>query len=227
MNVLLLLTALMLADPIPPVAPKVEEIPRGENVKPTEMKAQVGKPLRLSAPDGKPVVWEMGCATDTAELFQVGQSAVFVASKDGVYDLLCYTAEQGVPSKATRVRVTVGAAPNPPGPMPPDNPPAPPVNAWQAAYERAKNPEQLALLIQLYTLSVKYVDGAENAKAFREKVAAAAETLDITGLTDVRKLIAAEFAVAFPSNAPLDEAGRTKLRNLLLHCATQLKGIKP
>lgn len=226
MNVLLLLTALMLADPIPPVAPKVEEIPRGENVKPTEMKAQVGKPLRLSAPDGKPVVWEMGCSTETAELFQVGTSAVFVASKDGVYDLLCYTAEQGIPSKATRVRVTVGAAVPVPVPPGPPNPPDP-VNAWQLAYDKGKNPEQLALLIQLYTLCVKYVDGAESVSAFRSKLQSAAETLEITGLTDVRKLIAAEFAIAFPTNAALDEAGRTKLRKLLLHCATQLKGIKP
>lgn len=228
MNTVLSLALLViLADPIPPAPPKVDEIPRGEVVKPTEMRAQVGKPLRLSAPDGKPVIWEMGCATDTAELFQVGASAVFVASKDGVYDLLCYTAEAGIPSKATRVRVTVGAplpVPVPPGPVPI---PPEPVTAWQLAYDKAKNPEQLTLLIQLYTLAVKYVDSAEKVSSFRAKLASASDTLDVTGLTDVRKLIAAEFAVAFPTDATLDETGRAKLRNLLLHCATQLKGVKP
>lgn len=128
------------------------------------------------------------------------------------------------------VHPPIGPAPNP-KPPPPKPDPADPLTAlFQAAYDRDAGLDKKERLADLAELYRQAVDLAKDGKVVTtaelvQRIQAAAKALKVTGLVEVRKLVAAEIAAVFPEDEPLTEAKRSAAAVLFAKIHTVLKGV--
>lgn len=107
--------------PIPPAGPTL--------TLPAEVKGDPGAFVRIAATtNGREVKWiavTPGLNVFPAEMLRDSRSTVVVASAEGRYQLLAYTALDGLPSDPATTTILIGSAPppQPPGPAPPPVPP--------------------------------------------------------------------------------------------------------
>jgi hypothetical protein len=155
-----------------------------------------------------------------------GKSAAFAAGKPGRYRILVIAGD-GEPA---RVAVIVGAVPGPDGPPPNDDAF---LRRLQTAFdldsrEAAKRTADRLDLVELYRQAADLAERPEvtTVAALVARIREASKLLVVEGLADLRKAIAAELAAAFPIDAPLDEATRSKVRALFLKLSAALKSLK-
>lgn len=128
------------------------------------------------------------------------------------------------------VHPPVGPAPNPKPPPPKPNPADPLTALFQAAYDRdagLDKKEGLADLAELYRQAVDLTKDSKvtTTAELVQRIQAAAKALKVTGLVEVRKLVAAEIAAVFPEDEPLTEARRSAAAVLFAKIHTALKGV--
>ena len=189
---------------------------------------------RLTAPAGSQwILLDDGAALDPAT---DGASAGFAAGKDGRYRIVVVSAKE-----IARVAITKGDVPLPPTPPKPgpDVPPAPPtpvdplVAKFAAAFaadtrDAAAKKKDLDALVKLYA-KVAAAPDSPALTTIGELVAIfkkLALEFAVLGLAELRKLVAAELASVFTTDAPLDDAGRAKAKAMFLRLSAALAGVK-
>ncbi len=168
-----------------------------------------------------------------------GKSATFAAPAKGRYRVLVVP-PAGEPM---RVVVVVGDAPaptppKPPGPVPPEPTPTPTpvdplVGKFAAAFaadtrDAAAKKKDLDALVKLYA-KVAAAPDSPATTTVGELVAVfkkLALEFAVLGLAELRKLVAAELASVFTTDAPLDDAGRAKAKALFLRLSAALAAVK-
>jgi len=216
-----MLAAFTFADDSPVVV-----VPKPEPAKWVELTGEF--PLtRLSAAGDKPAKWEL-IDTVGAELeaCESGKKASLVVSREGRYRLLLTTDAGSV-----RIAVTVGK----PVPTPPDVPPSPVdplIASLQAAYTAdagTTKAGQLAALAALYEAAVDLVRGSNPPGTTVEligRLRQSAETLKVSGLDGMRKIIAAELKAVLPNDVPLTGDTKTAAVAVLARVRDALAKVK-
>lgn len=208
------LIALLFFTATAPAAPPTITVEKpSDPAKVTEITVPVGKLVRLNLDAMGDVTGASLQPTKLAE-FEPGadkKSARFVAESPGRYPLVVFAG-----GEATWFVLVAGHAPD--EPILPPRPVDPLVAKLRVAFDAdtslpAVKSKTLADLAELYRQAVGFAKSADAVSVAQvvAKVRAAATTLGITGLSDVRQAIASELAAAFPENADLDSAGREKL----------------
>lgn len=207
--ILFAVAAVRAADPpMPPPGPiavgDVVEVPRPEAVKPLEFKSEVGVLLRLGMPaTGADLArWVLIDGTNAdIETCENGKKCTFAARAEGRYRLIV-----SVGTKDYHIAVTVGK------PVPPDVPPAPvdPLYArLQAAYTAdaaSTKVAQLAQLAALYDAGIDLLNGDTPPATTSELIGRlhdAAVNLKVSGLEEIRRIIAAELKAKLPAGRAL------------------------
>lgn len=215
---MLTLCALILCQ-APPAAksPQVQVVPRVDPVKPLQVPTAVGKSVVLVSDVA--VTWESCDTTGAVELFPRDdkKTVVFIASAPGRYVVLA----QPVDGPATKTEVIVGN----PDPVPPPLPS--PVDPLPAKLKAAFDADTLQLdlrrkgvedLVVVYQQAAKVINDpsiptiAEHSK--RVKAVAdqmlSDDKLSTDALAGVRKVVADELRLAFPSGPPAELTADTR-----------------
>ena len=211
-----------------PEAPVIV-VPKPEPAKWLELKGEF--PLtRLAVPGDKAAKWELIDA-DFAELEACdnGKKASLVVRKEGRYRLIL-TTDAGT----VRLAVTVGTPvpPTPPTPPVPPSPVDPLIVALQAAYTANTEPTkagQLASLAALYEAAVDLVKGSNPPATTADligRLRQSAETLKVSGLEGMRKIIAAELKSALPNDGPLTGDAKIAATAVLVRVRDALAKVK-
>lgn len=217
--------------PMPVMVPTIERVERPAAPVPIEFKCEVGDLLRLAVPGAKPdsaVQWRLldPVNADISECDK-GRKCSFVAKQPGVYRLLATI--EGVD---TFVAIIVGK----PAPFVPPNPEPvadPLTKKLQAAYDADPaqldaRRAQLVILAALYDAAVKLPEDATiNTRAeLMKRLRDLATELALTGLTDVRKIIAEELNSVLADVVALDAAAKERAVAVLAKIRNALKAVK-
>lgn len=199
-------------------------VPPASAEKWAELKADVGA-IDIKLPEGKSATWEL-IDDENARLkvCDKGTVATLIALQAGRYKILADSE-----GKRYRIIVVVGT-PAPPIPPVPPAPVDPLIGKLQAAYDldagTAKAAE-LAALTALYRAAVDlFAQSTFSPATVSELVAElrrVATALGVKGLDSLRKIIADELKIVFPTDGPLD---KTKAQAILTRIRDALGKVK-
>lgn len=222
---IMLLTAFVLLQ-----APEIKVEPKPVVTKATQVTASVGELVRMSGA-GR---WELSPLELNADLVETKTGVAFVASKDGVYALICFVGDK----PASWAIVTVGTrVPTPPNPPPPDvNPPVPVVTLETKIlelYAKDTSPTKKADATQLsafYSESIGQKFAMDESTRTGGQLVAkikVGNVLDASKLTDIRKLIGVEFVKIIPNEfTELTAAKRTEIVTFFKRIEVALDALK-
>lgn len=210
-------------------APPVVIVPPAAPEKWIELLAPAGKAVQLTVPgdDVKEATWIL-VDNEVADIFTCdkGKNCRFTAPFEGRYKLIVIAGPN-----VYRIALTLGKAPKPPAPPAPVDDVL--VKALQAAFDADAlqldvKRGQLVLIQELYDQAVEMADDKTvlTVEMASTRLKEASKALKITALTDMRKVIAGQLAVAFPNGGAVDDVGREKLKATYVKLRDALKAVK-
>jgi hypothetical protein len=204
-------------------------------VVPAEVKDSVGDWIRVSAISKNPVQWystDKNLKVFPPELLRDSKTAVVTAMKAGRYRLLCWTADNNVPSPAAEVVIVVidDNGPPPPDPTPPDTGFFVDLKRLYDADKSEDKSTTLAKLTGFYKALAGYISKPDSVTVgdFRNDWQAAMNEVlgDVPAdsLSDCRRLIGQKIGAALGSDADakLDPDIRPKAKSALTEITTAL-----
>ena len=207
---------------------------------PPEVKGEPGQFILVRAQaDGSAVEWytpDKGLSVFPAGQLKDPKVTIVVASVEGRYRLLGWTAKGDVPSEVSICIVVIGDAP--PTPIPPGPDPAPPsdplVQALQAAYAAETDAGKAQLKASFAAFYREASNAAQNQALgtwgqLFDTMATAARSMGITGkLPTLQGVIQGELKKVLPigRDAPLDTAGRKLAADTFNRIATALETVR-